>query len=313
MDRLKTMESFVRVVKAGSFSAAAGQLGMSRAMVTKHIIALERRLGARLLNRTTRRLALTEIGGEYYEFCARILREFETEEFSVARLQKEPQGSLRVIAPKSFGSLHLGAAIAKFALAYPKIAVSLILEDSSVRTFEFAENEYDVAIRLSPIANSTIAARKIGSLPWVVCASPAYLKRRGAPAAPKDLARHNCLLHVKLSPDRIWRFGGAAKTNRSIKVDGTFSSNSVLILRDAALAGLGVALLPTYCVGHDLDAGTLRRVLPEFPIRDRPLYVLFPENRLIPKKVRIFIAFIAAWYRSAQSSAELGPVLRAAG
>lgn len=313
MDRLKTMESFVRVVKVGSFSAAAGQLGMSRAMVTKHVMALERRLGARLLNRTTRRLALTEIGGEYYEFCTRILRELETEEFSVARLQKEPQGSLRVIAPKSFGSLHLGAAIARFAQEYPRIAVSLILEDSSVRTFEFAENEYDVAIRLSPIANSTIAARKIGALPWVVCAAPAYLKRHGAPVTPKDLARHNCLLHVKLSPDRIWRFGGTGKTSGSIKVDGTFSSNSVLILRDAALAGLGVALLPTYCVGRDLRAGTLRQVLTQFPIRDRPLYVLFPENRLVPKKVRIFINFIAAWYRRAGASPELGPAPRATG
>src|SRR5271170_4533726 len=144
MDRLKTMESFVRVVKAGSFSAAAGQLGMSRAIVTKHVIALERRLGARLLNRTTRRIALTEIGGEYYEFCTKILQEFEAEEFSIARLQKEPQGALRVIAPKSFASLHLGTAVAEFARTYPRLHVSLILEDSSIRTFAFAENEFDV-------------------------------------------------------------------------------------------------------------------------------------------------------------------------
>jgi DNA-binding transcriptional LysR family regulator len=293
MDYFKAMDSFVRVARAGSFSAAAVETGMSRAMVTKHIAALEGRVGVRLLNRTTRRVSLTEMGVQFYEFGARMLRELAEQELALGRLQREPAGVLRIIAPRSFGTLHLGSALAKFSAAYPDIHVTLILGDSSANDFDFA-SEFDLAIRLTPIASSTIVARKIASLQWAVCASPEYLLRHGEPAQPKDLAGHNCLLHAGNYPDRLWRFGDARR-HSAIQPRGNFSTDSVIALRDAAIGGLGIALLPLYCASEALRAKQLVRILAGHPLPDSPLYVLIPDNRHVPRKVRTLIAFLAKW------------------
>jgi DNA-binding transcriptional LysR family regulator len=295
MDRLRTIESFVRVVKAGSFSAAAEQLGMSRAIVTKRVIDLEKHLGARLLNRTTRKVAPTEIGTAYYEFCARMLGDLEAADESIKRLQSEPEGRLRILAPKSFGSSHLATAVSQFALEHSKISISLVLDDSATHSLSFAESEIDVAIRLSPIASdSAVVARQIGSLEWVVCASPAYLESFGPPKRPADLARARCIVHLRLASDRIWRFAGAVPT--SVKVKTVFTTNSVLAVRRAALAGVGVAQLPTYYAGADLKSGALQKVLVDHPLPERPVYAVFPAARFIPRKVGLFVKFLADWY-----------------
>ena len=298
MDRLKMMESFVAVAKAKSFSAAAERLGASRAIVTKHIGALEARLGARLLTRTTRRVALTETGADYYEFCVGILGELEKREGAIAREQQEPQGSLRIAVPTSFGAVNFPEAVSAFARKHPQIRVSLIVDNNSNYSIDIAANDFDVAVRLSPIAaTAAVTARQIGMLRWIACASPAYLKRAGEPKSLPELAKHNCMIHMKLAPDRIWRFGGSGKKKLSLKVSGDFSSNSILMLRQAALDGLGVAMLPTYHIGEDLRAGRLRRVLPQLPPFERPVSVLFPEGRMIPKKTRLFSDFIADWFK----------------
>ena len=311
MDRLKMMESFVAVVKAKSFSAAAERLGMSRAIVTKHIGGLEARLGARLLNRTTRRVALTEIGADYYEFCTGILGELERREGAIAREQKEPQGSLRLAVPTSFGAVNFPEAVSAFAQKYREIRVSLIVDNSSNYSVDLAATDFDVAIRLSPIpTTAAVTARQIGLLRWVACASPAYLKRAGEPKTVAGLSGHNCMIHMKLAPDRIWRFGGTGRKKPSIKVDGDFSSNSILMLRQAALDGLGIAMLPTYHIGEDLRDGTLRRVLPQLPPFERPVNVLFPAGRMIPKKTRLFREFIADWFKRGSWDA---PAVRRAG
>ncbi len=302
MDRLKTMEAFVAVIKCGSFAGAAQQLGLSRPIVTNYVRALEKRLGVRLINRTTRRLSLTEVGQEYHDLCTKVLLEIETGEQSVTKLQTEPQGSLRILAPKSFGGLHLGVAVGHFAKAHPEINTSLILDDRTSRTFEFVENQFDVAVRLSVIPSSTMVAKKIGSLKWVVCASPAYLKANREPQSPKDLKDANCLLHRSHAPDRLWRFRNGAKS-LSVKINGNFSSNSVLVLRDAASAGVGIALLPTYCLGDALKKGDLKRILAKHKIPEKPLYVLFPSSKSMPKKVRTFVDFLAVWYRDPQRMA----------
>jgi DNA-binding transcriptional LysR family regulator len=297
MERFKTMESFVRVVRAKSFSTAARELGLSRALVTKHVQALEEHLGARLLNRTTRTLNLTEIGAEYYDFCQRVLGEIEDEEKSLRDLQKEPRGSLRVLSPKSFASLHMCEAMAAFGQRYPDIRVTLVLDDSSLHSINVVTQGFDVAVRLSTIDDSSLVVRKLATLKWVVCASPAYLKREGAPKEPRDLADRNCLTHMTLGPQRVWRFQEGKRTH-DVKVQGTFTANSVIALQHAVRAGIGIAILPTYCIADDLRSGSLVAVLADYQLPEQPLYAAYPYGAMPPNKVRLLVDFLAQWFKT---------------
>jgi DNA-binding transcriptional LysR family regulator len=295
MDRFRTIDSFVRVATAGSFSAAAKQLGLSRALVSLHINDLEKRLGVRLLNRTTRSLTLTEAGASYLEFCQRLLAEMREQESSITQRQKEPRGPLKVAAPKSFGTLLLADAVMSFSAQYPSIQVSLILEDYSFRAYDFVDQGLDVAVRLGDLPDSMLIARKIAALQWVVCAAPAYLAQHGEPRTPADLSQHICLSHVNLDPnDRAWRLHDADHLI-SVKIGGAFSSNSALVLRKAALAGLGIGYLPLYCIDQDLESGALRQLLPEYSPPQRPIYVVYPPAAPIPERVRTFVDFLARW------------------
>jgi DNA-binding transcriptional LysR family regulator len=296
MDRFRTIDSFVRVATAGSFSAAAKHLGISRALVSLHVTDLEKRLGVRLLNRTTRCLTLTEAGANYLEFCQRMLAEMNERESSITQLQKEPRGSLKVTAPKSFGTLYLSDAVVSFSARYPNIQVSLILEDYSFRAYDFVDAGLDVAVRLGDLPDSNLIARKIATLQWVVCASPKYLAQRGEPKTSVDLGKHPCLAHVNLDPnDRAWRLHDADHLI-SVKISGGFSSNSALVLRKAALAGLGIAYLPLYCIEDDLKCGALRRLLPNYAPPQRPIYVVYPPATRVPERVRTFVDFLAHWF-----------------
>jgi DNA-binding transcriptional LysR family regulator len=293
MDRLKAMETFVRVVKEGSFAGAADQMGLSRAIVTKHVMQLEKQLGARLINRTTRRFSVTEIGKDYVAFCQRMLEQMSEQDALIDRLQEEPRGELKVLTPKSFGSLYLGNIVSDFMALYPDIHVTLILSDTSMRYLDLIENGFDLAIRLTSHVDSSLMARRIGALRWVPCASPDYLMRHSAPNSPADLADHNCLLHTKHA-DGIWRFAGQGKAaETTVKVQGPIATNSVMVLRQVALNGKGIALLPTYCIGPDLADGSLRQVLPQHAGPDEAIYVMFPHRQLVPTKIRLFIDFIA--------------------
>jgi DNA-binding transcriptional LysR family regulator len=291
------MESFVRVVRAKSFSTAARELGLSRALVTKHVQALEEHLGARLLNRTTRSLNLTEIGAEYYDFCRRIIGEIEDEERGLRDLQKEPRGSLRILSPKSFAGLHMSEAVAAFAKQYPDIHVTFVLDDSSLHAINLVSQGYDVAVRLAAIDDSSLMARKLATLKWVACASPAYLKRHGEPKTPRDLAGRNCLTHMTLGPDRVWRFEDGKRTI-DVKVQGTLTANSVIALQHGARAGIGVAILPTYCAWDDLKRGLLKPILTDYRLPERPLYAVYPYGAMPPKKVRLFVDFMAGWFKT---------------
>src|SRR4030095_6380020 len=178
MDRLRTMQSFVEVIRLGSFSEAAKTLGLSRPLVSRHITDLEKHLGVRMLTRTTRRITLTEAGAKHFEFCQRVITEIEQNEGSLKRTQKMPEGSLKILAPKSFTTLALGDAIASFAGANPYLNVSLMLDDLSFRAYDFVERGFDVAVHTTPVRNSNLVARKITHLRWLLCAAPAYLKQR---------------------------------------------------------------------------------------------------------------------------------------
>lgn len=292
MDRLKAMETFVRVVREGSFAAASDQLGLSRAIVTKHVMQLEKQLGARLINRTTRRFSVTEIGQTYFDFCVKLLNEMAEQDALVNRLQEEPRGALKVLAPKSFGSLYLGNIVSEFMARYPEIHVSLMLSDVSMRGLDLVEHGFDLAIRVQAPSDSSLVTRRIGALQWVLCASPAYLAAHGAPRTLDELTGHNCLLHSKHG-DGVWHFQGA-EGEQTVKVSGGMVTNSVMVLHQVTRNHMGIALLPTYCVGPDLATGALVQVLPSYAGPYESIYVLFPHRNLVAAKIRLFMDFVAA-------------------
>lgn len=293
MDRLDMMETFVRIARTGSLTRAADQLGMSRALVSKHLQRLEAHLGVRLFNRTTRRVALTEIGEDYLAFCNRILAEIGEEERALAYLQSHPRGSLTIHAPMGYGNLQLAPLVAEFMKTYPEIKVTVVLSDASVTAVDLIDRGFDIAVRTGPLEDMNLTARRIGFVRWVLCASPAYLARHAAPDRPQDLAAHDCLVHRKISADGIWHFGEDGE-EEAVKVTGSLVTNSVVLLRASVLAGVGVAILPQYCVADDLAAGRLVELLPHRPPRRRPVHLLFAHARYTPRKVRAFVDFLGA-------------------
>jgi DNA-binding transcriptional LysR family regulator len=295
MDRFQVVESFVRVAQSGSFTKAAMQLGLSRAMMSRRIMDLEARLGVRLLNRSTRKVSLTAEGSAYLARCERVLNDLETAEREVARGGSIPLGTIRILAPKSFGVVHLSDAMIAFCEAHPQIRISLSLSDFTFRPNDFVDEGFDVAIRIAEIRDSAVLSRRIATLKWVLCASPDFLQRQGMPGSVADLARYPCLAHLGSDEhDRVWHFPGPG--GGSVRVDGPFHSNSALALRKAALAGLGIALVPEYCIAADLDAGTLVRLLPQCAVR-HPVVALYPQSAHVPKKVRLLVEFLAKWFK----------------
>jgi DNA-binding transcriptional LysR family regulator len=286
----------VRVVRAGSFTTAASQLGLSRALVSRHISHLETRLGARLLHRSTRSLSLTDEGAAYLEFCEQVLREIESNERAILQTRLEPAGALKVLAPKSFGTMHLSDAVIAFAKAQPRLRISLVLENTPYRgVYDFAERGLDIVLCFSTMRSESVIEQEIGILDWIVCASPDYLARAGKPAKPGDLAEHSCLVHVDVAPnDSVWRFE-APKGSATVKVRGAFFSNNALTLRKAAVAGLGITLVPRYCVAADLAAGALVSVLPRYRVAPRRLLAVYPRANVVPRKVQTFVDFLKVW------------------
>lgn len=227
---------------------------MSKSAVSKHVGRLEDRLGARLLNRTTRRLSLTEVGRVYYEHCARILHEAEEGDLAVGRLQEEPRGTLRINAPMSFGQIHVAPALPDFLTAYPDLSVDVTFED---RFVDAVEEGYDVLIRIGSLADSSLIARKLAWSEAQICASPAYWEKHGMPQHPRDLLEHNCLNYTYLSTNNEWRFVNKDEPGEitSVRVSGNIRANNSPVQREAALAGIGVARLPHFVICDDIRAG----------------------------------------------------------
>jgi DNA-binding transcriptional LysR family regulator len=295
MDRFRTMQSFVRVVRAGSFTLAAQQLGISRALISRHVSDLEARLGVRLLNRSTRTLDLTEEGGRYLEFCEQMFRDLEKKEDEIGKVRAQPAGTLRILAPNSFGALHVADAVIAFAKQQPRLKLSLQLENTWFRQDDFSHRGLDIALRFAPIRKTALKAEPITEIDWVVCAAPDYLARHGRPTKPSDLASHPCLLHANALPDdHIWRFL-APKGVVAVRVNAAIYSNSAIAMRKAAAAGLGLALLPRYAVADELASGQLVTILPRNRPPSRTLFAIYPSSGAAPTKVRIFIDFLAKW------------------
>jgi len=294
LDRFVTMKSFVSVVKQKSFAAAARSLSISRALVSRHIADLERQLGVRLVNRTTRSLTLTEAGQNYYEFAHRILKDIEEEDVAMIGLREKAEGELAVVSPKWIGSLDLGDAVAAFAIEHPKVHVRLELGGLSDRTYNFVEEGYDIAFHTKNLRDSSVMVRKIAPLQFILCASASYLRGREVPATPLELGHLDALVHIN---DPVWHFvRGGRKINYKPQ-PVAFSSNTYLVLQKAALRGMGIALLPVRSVYRDIQAGNLEVVLPDYAVPDRPLYAAYAPSKHLIRKVRVFVDFIAEWFK----------------
>lgn len=288
MDTIDGMRTFVTVVNAGSFTAAAERLDLSQALVSKYVGQLEARLGVRLLNRTTRRLSLTEVGRAYHERCMQLLESFDELEAAVQERHSTPRGHLRISAPLTFGELYLTPLISEFLQREPGISVDLQLND---RFVDLLDEGVDVAIRMGKLEDSQLVARRLGRSRLVLCAAENYLARAGTPEHPRDLADHVCILDSNLRSFPHWPFHAAGE-DFTVRVSGRFTVNSAQAARKMALAGQGVALCPDYVVGDDLGQGRLRALLGEFQAPAPGIYALYPHSRYLAAKVRAFVDFL---------------------
>ncbi len=289
MDRFNAMSIFVQVVDSGSFSAAAERLGLSRAQVSKSVMQLEAHLDTRLLNRTTRRISLTDSGRIYYERSRAILDEVTEAEECAREDTAEARGVLTVGAPTSFGLLHLQPLIPGFLAAHPQVQISLSLAD---RFLDVVAEGFDVALRIAELEDSSLIARRLAPCRRVLCAAPSYLQKNGTPRVPQDLAIHACLVYSnELRPD-TWTLHGPAGSER-VTVNGPVCADNGDILCAAAEAGLGVTLLPTFIVGEALSAGRLVTVLDDYCPPDLTINAVYPSRRFLSAKVRSFVDFLA--------------------
>lgn len=289
MDKLEAMNAFAKVVAAGSYAEAARRLGLTRSAVSKAVMELEQILGARLLDRTTRRVTPTEAGLAYYERCVSILAEVEETEIQISKLHDEPKGVLKVNAPMTFGTLYLAQAVAEFMARYDDLRVELMLND---RFIDPLEEGVDVTVRIGVLADSSLIARRLAPANRVMVAAPAYLARHGTPQTPSDLAAHRCLSYGQLAAVHRWQLVDKGEVI-NIAVTSSLCSNNGEVLRAAAIAGNGIANLPTFIVGPDLEAGRLNLVLPQTPPTGLGIYALYAPNRYLAAKSRLFIDFLA--------------------
>jgi DNA-binding transcriptional LysR family regulator len=275
-------------VQQGSFAAAARELRLSRSAVSKYVIDLEQELGVQLLVRTTRSASPTENGQAYYERCVAILADLEEADVTVTRLQAEPRGILRVNAPMSFGTLHLGPALSDFMERYAELQIQLILSDQQI---DPVQEGFDVTLRIADLPSSSLIARKIAPAHRVVCASPSYLQRRGTPQRPSDLREHDCLTYGHLATGKQWKLTGP-DGEHWISIPWTLCTNNAEVLCDAAVRGRGIALLPTFIAAAELRRGSLQTILESYEAPEISIYAIYPETRHLSVKVRVFIDFL---------------------
>lgn len=306
MDKLEAMNAFAKVVALGSYAEAARAMGLTRSAISKAVIELEVHLGARLLDRTTRRVGPTEAGLAYYERCLDVLSRIEETELQISRLHHEPKGLLRINAPMSFGALYLGTAIADFMIAYPDLRIELTLTD---RLIDPIEEGVDVTIRIGTLNDSSLIARKLSPARIVLAASPDYLDRHATPSVPADLMQHRCLVYGHTSTLAKWMLSIDGERH-SVPINSIICANNGDVLRAAALVGHGIVNLPTFLIGPDLAAGRLRLVMNEFAPPPLGIYALYAPNRYLAVKTRVLIDFLAQrfsgipeWDRFAQASA----------
>ena len=297
MDRLTTMATFLKVVKYANFTSAADDLSISRTLVSRHIADLEAHLGLKLLNRTTRSVTPTEAGLRYSELCQRVLGEIRTGEEQLAAIRNEVEGEVSILCPIWIGSFGISVATAEFCRLYPAVTVRLQFEEPSANPHDFLALGHDVAIQPNTLRDSSIVVKKIGKIDHTLLASDGYLDANGVPKTVTELHDHQCLPKMT---DTSWTFESGERF--TFRAPAKFASNSVFALREAAAAGLGVAMLPKGIIQDTLAAGTLTHVLPDCPLATRPLYIAFPPGGDIPRKTRALISYLATWFKEHPST-----------
>ncbi len=290
MDVMHSMAVFRRVVEAKSFSAVARETNMSQSTVSKHIAALEERLGAKLLNRSTRSLKLTEAGKEYYHHCIRILNDFQEAEASIGKGKIKPTGTLRLSTSAAFGRTCLMPHLAEFFNAFPDIDIDLLFNDNYI---DLVKEGIDLAFRIGPLADSTLIARKIGTSPRVVVASTEYLVKHGRPKKPADLVKHNCLFYSQQKTPDLWYFNSIQEGDESIRVTGRLKASSPDAVCDATLEGLGISILCQWYAKQYIETGKLKVIMPDYRPTTYDIHAVYPERRFVPQKVKQMIEFIA--------------------
>ena len=288
-DPLEGMSIFAAVVEAESFTGAARTLKYSKAAISTHIQKLEDRLDTRLLNRTTRRISMTDEGRVFYEHCRRILDEAREAIDALDNSNTEPRGVLRINSPMSFGTMHLGSAVAEFMEAYPDVSVDMVLNDRQV---DLIEDGFDLAIRIGRLPDSSLIARRLAPCRRILVASPDYWDRKGRPSHPSDLKDHDALIYDYLDDPNTWTFKDG-DTDVSVSVQGRLRANNGEVLLDAALRGLGIYLSPTFFCFDALRTNKLEIALRDFGEAPLSVYAVYPHRRHLSPRVRAFVNFLA--------------------
>lgn len=286
---LNAMRLFAQVVEAGSFTAAARELSMPKSTLSRRIAQLEDELDSRLLQRTTRSLRLTDLGKDFYLHCRRMVEEAKEAERTISRVQEMPRGLLRVSAPVEFEANLLGYLVADYLQRYPEVTLEL---DLSNRFVDLIEEGFDLALRAGRLEDSSLIAKRLGETRLVVCAAPAYLARRGAPATPKHLTEHDCLVYPGVDGRSLLQFSGPNQMLQ-VQLEGRLTANSMGALRDAAIAGLGIAVLPLTLCQEALEQQRLQAILEDWQLPTEGIYAVYPSPRHLTPKLQSFIEFIA--------------------
>ena len=297
MDRLAAIQVFAQVVESGNFAKAAERLGLSTSATSRHVAELEAHLQTRLLNRTTRRVSLTESGRAFYERSVQLLADLDEAEQEASRAAVVPRGTIRLTTSVNFGVRHLAPAIAEFLAQNAEVRFDVSLSD---RIVDLVEEGFDLAVRIGPPGSENLVARKLGETRLVPCASPAYLAAHGAPQVPEDLERHNCFTYEYVTPRNVWRFRDASGQERAVRVSGTLHSNNGDVLAEVAARGGGIVVEPAFIVGPDVRAGRLVPLLQEFTPAPLPIYAVYPTRKHLSAKVRRFVEFLVERFSQAQ-------------
>ncbi|MDE1955942.1 MAG: LysR family transcriptional regulator [Betaproteobacteria bacterium] len=289
MERMQDVRLFIRVVDLGSFSRAAAELGIGQPAATKQIAQMERRLGARLLHRSTHGVSPTEIGLLYYDKCRLIAHHAEEARSVAGLLQSQVQGGLRVSTSVGFGRRVLAPLLMQFMRVNPQLQVDLAVDD---RYVDLVEQGIDVAVRMGRLADSTLGARYLGINPWLVAASPEYLEERGAPAHPRELSAHEALVYSSVQGDARWHFSGPEHQSAVVPVRGRLRSNSLSTLLEAACEGMGVVILPWYVAHAEVRKGRLVALLPQWSLPAQEIHAVYPSPNMVPAKVTRFVDWL---------------------
>jgi DNA-binding transcriptional LysR family regulator len=295
MDRLLALSVFAKVVEQGSFARAAERLELSTSAVSRHVADLEAHLGARLLNRTTRRLSLTETGAAFYERCVQLLADLEEAEEAVTSTAIVPRGTLKLTCSITFGIRHLAPAIAAFAALHPQMRFDVELSD---RVVDIVDEGFDLAVRIGEIGSQSLIGRRIGASQLICCAAPVYLRERGTPTAPGDLIEHTCLSYEYLPSRNVWRFCDRDGNCQDIRITGTAHANNGEMLTALATAGIGICYEPDFIVAPELRTGALVQLMRDFSAPSVAIYVVYPSRRHLSAKVRAFVDFLIERFES---------------